>query len=42
MSGDSKLCIVSPWMEHGNMHTYLMDNQDTDRVELVSFKPHPQ
>jgi len=31
-----KLCIVSEWMKHGNMHTYLRNNEVTDRAEVVS------
>ena len=42
MAGDSKFCIVSPWMELGNMHNYLRNNQVADRVELVSLESHPQ
>jgi len=37
-----KLCIVSEWMERGNMHTYLRNNEVADRVELVSPRPHPR
>jgi hypothetical protein len=37
---DSKFCIVSPWMERGNMCTYLKDNVVTDRVEFVSSNPY--
>ena len=34
-----KLCIISEWMEHGNMHAYIEKNQkDVDRVELVSLR----
>jgi len=40
MTGDFKLCIVSEWMERGNMHSYLKNNGVTDRVELVSPRPH--
>ena len=36
MVDESKLCIVSKWMEHGDIHTYIQRNQDVDRVELVS------
>jgi len=36
-----KLCIVSEWMECGNTHTYLRNNEVTDRTELVSPRPHP-
>lgn len=34
--------IVSPWMEHEDMGTYLQknDNEDLDRVGLVSLNPH--
>ena len=34
------LCIVSEWMEHGNMHTYLEKNKAADHAELVSSQPH--
>ena len=37
-----RFCIISEWMERGNMHTYLKNNQVTDRAELVSPTPHPQ
>ena len=30
------LCIVSEWMEHGNMCAYLEENKAADRAELVS------
>ena len=30
------LCIVSKWMEHGNMCAYLEENKAADRAELVS------
>ena len=35
------LCIVSEWMEHGNMCGYLEKNKAADRAELVSSRPHP-
>ena len=35
------LCIVSEWMENGNMHTFLEKNQVADRAQLVSLRPHP-
>jgi len=38
----SKFFIVSEWMEHGNMHTYLKNNEAADRAELVSPTPHPR
>ena len=31
-----KLCIISKWMEHGDMHTYINNHPDADRIELVS------
>ena len=37
MTGDSGLCIVSPWVENGNLITYLRDN-DIDRDELVGLQ----
>ena len=37
MDGDSKLCIVSVWMENGNMYTYLRDSTVADCLELVSM-----
>lgn len=40
MTDDSKLSIVSPWMEHGNMHEYLKGNEVVDCVELVSTRPY--
>jgi hypothetical protein len=39
MTQECKLCIVSEWMEHGNMHTYLKNKEDADRAELVSPRP---
>ena len=39
MVDGSKLCIISRWMEHGNMHTYIEGNQDVNRIELVSLGP---
>ena len=39
MTDDLKLCIVSEWMEHGNMLTYLRSNKVADRMELVSLRP---
>jgi hypothetical protein len=36
--GDLGLCIVSPWMEHGSMRTYLR-NDEIDHVDLVSPNP---
>ena len=35
------LCIVSEWMENGNMHTFLEDNLVPDCAQLVSLRPHP-
>ena len=34
------LCIVSEWMEHGNMRAYLEKTEAADRTELVSPRPH--
>ena len=34
------LCIVSEWMEHGNMCAYLEKNKAADRAELVSSRPY--
>jgi len=34
------LCIVSKWMDNGNLLAYLGENEDADRVELVSSPPH--
>lgn len=31
-----RLAMVSPWMGNGNILTYLQDNEDVDRLELVS------
>jgi hypothetical protein len=42
MDGGLKLCIVSEWMDHGNLHTYLKDNKIADRMELVSRKSRPR
>jgi len=43
MTDESKLlCIVSKWMELGNMHTFLKGNEVADRVELVSPGPYPR
>ena len=36
------LCIVSEWMDNGNLLTYLEENADADRVELVSPPPGSQ
>jgi len=33
------LCIVSEWMELGNMCVYLEKKKDADRAELVSSEP---
>ncbi|KAF9646889.1 kinase-like protein [Thelephora ganbajun] len=35
MTDEPKFCIVSEWMEHGDMHTYLKGNESADRVELL-------
>ncbi|KAF9646891.1 kinase-like protein [Thelephora ganbajun] len=35
MTDEPKLCIVSEWMEHGDMHTYLKGNEFADRVKLL-------
>ena len=43
MVDESKLlCIVSEWMEFGNLRNFLNGNEVADRVELVSPGPHPQ
>ena len=34
------LSIVSEWMENGNMHDFLENNQVADRAQLVSLRPH--
>ena len=31
-----ELCMVSKWMAHGNMSTYLRDKENVDRMKLVS------
>lgn len=36
-----ELCIVSEWMEHENMHTYIVNNETAERFELVSLRPRP-
>ena len=36
MIDESRLCIISKWMEHGNMYAYIEKNQNVNRVELVS------
>ena len=36
MVGGVTLCIVSEWMEHGNMCAYLEKYKAADRAELVS------
>jgi len=33
------LCIVSEWMDNGNLLTYLEGNADANRAELVSPPP---
>ncbi|KAF9646884.1 kinase-like protein [Thelephora ganbajun] len=35
VTDEPKFCIVSEWMEHGDMHTYLKGNESADRVELL-------
>ncbi|KAG6832085.1 hypothetical protein H0H87_002913 [Tephrocybe sp. NHM501043] len=35
-----QLCLVSPWMEHGNVTQYLQMNQHADRVLLISDISH--
>jgi hypothetical protein len=42
MTEGLKLCVVSEWMDHGNLHTYLKDNEVADRTELVSRKSRPR
>jgi len=34
------LCIISEWMDNGNLLTYLEENADADRTELVSPQSH--
>ena len=34
--GVHTLCIVSEWMDNGNLLTYLGKNDDVNRTELVS------
>ncbi|RDB18407.1 Serine/threonine-protein kinase STY8 [Hypsizygus marmoreus] len=36
----SRLCLVSPWMENGDINTYLQETQDVDRVLLVILQFH--
>jgi len=31
-----RICLVSPWMEHGNVHEYLEKHPDASRHLLVS------
>ena len=38
---NDQLCIVSEWMENGHLLTYLENNEDADRIELVSLRLHP-
>lgn len=37
-----KLCILSEWMDYGNLHDYLKSNGVADRIELVSCESHPR
>lgn len=30
-----RLCLVSPWIEHGHIREFLERNPDADRVHLV-------
>ncbi|KAF9448599.1 kinase-like protein [Macrolepiota fuliginosa MF-IS2] len=32
---NGRVCLVSPWMENGNVSEYLKDNPDTARIPLV-------
>jgi len=40
MVDGAMLCIVSKWMELGNMCAYLQKNQAANHAELVSSRPH--
>lgn len=41
----SRVCLVSPWMENGNIVEFLKQSPDTDRYPLVRhitlFRPLP-
>jgi serine/threonine protein kinase len=32
----SRVCLVSPWMENGNIIQFLKKNPEVDRIPLVS------
>ncbi|KAJ7587383.1 kinase-like domain-containing protein [Mycena floridula] len=34
-SKDGRICLVSPWMENGNLVSYLKDHSDADRLSLA-------
>ncbi|KAJ7587373.1 kinase-like domain-containing protein [Mycena floridula] len=34
-SKDGRICLVSPWMENGNLVSYLKDHSDADRLALA-------
>jgi len=37
LPGLAKFCIVSPWLENGNIFDHVNKNPDANRFELVSF-----
>jgi len=40
--GVHTLCIVSEWMDNGNLLAYLEENSDANRAELVGPPPRSQ
>ena len=38
----NQLCMVSPWMENGNVLSYTGENPEANRLRLVSFIEHGQ